>query len=83
MIGVAENNLCVDIIAEFMLMHTFDTAQSADRHKHGSEYLPVVGGYLSGAGCRTGSCSLQIKFHDAKLRISADSESKNVRYLPH
>lgn len=49
-VGVAQNDLRLDVLLQFSQVHTFDGAHSAYRHEDGSFDLPVVGRYQACAG---------------------------------
>ena len=44
MIGVAKNDLSVDLLPEFAEMNSLDTATRTYRHKYRCAYFAVVGG---------------------------------------
>ena len=48
MIGIAKNNLCLDLLLQFAKMQALDTAHCAYRHENRSLDLAMVGGNLTG-----------------------------------
>ena len=56
MIGVSKDNLGLDVVAQFMLMHGFYTTECAHRHENRSAYLSVVGSDKAGTRGSVGSC---------------------------
>ena len=49
-IGVAEDNLRLHLLAQYGEMHTFHTAACSHGHEDRGENLPMVGGYHSRTG---------------------------------
>ena len=49
-IGVAQDDLCLYVVAKLMLMHALDTAESAYGHEYGGENLAMIGGNLARTG---------------------------------
>ena len=79
MIGVPKNYLSLDILAEFVHMHTLDGARSAYGHKYRSFNISVVGIYDAGAGLAPGRRMLQSKFHIVcKVSVFARSMQKVI-----
>ena len=64
MIGIAQANLRPDIVGQFVLMHRFDRACRADRHKNRRFDASVRGFDQSGAGPRAVVAVLQGEFHE-------------------
>lgn len=63
MIGVAKYYLGIDIILEFTLMHSFDTADSAYGHENWGGDYSVVGSYLAGTCMGVRSCGFYFEIH--------------------
>ena len=62
-IGVAENDLGVNLVAELVCVHGLDAAHCADGHEYRCRYLAVVGGDDPGAGIAAGCKRLYPEFH--------------------
>ena len=58
MIGVAQNNLCLDIFFQFCYMYSFNSAQCSHRHEDRCLYLPVVCCYQTCTGITFSVCIL-------------------------
>ena len=43
MVGVTENDLRLDVVLEFLALHTLDGTYGTDRHEDGGEDISVVG----------------------------------------
>ena len=74
-VGIAEDDLGLDVLLQVPVIDTLDGADSAHRHENGGADLPVVGGDYARAGGGPGipGCELerehQISFNRSKLRI--------------
>ena len=74
-VGVAEDDLGLDVLFQVPVIHALDGADGAHRHEDGGADLPVVGGDHARAGGGPGipGCELerehQISFKRSKLRI--------------
>lgn len=63
MIGVAQDDLGMNLAAQFRNMHTLDAALCAHGHKYGSFDDSVVGDYASGACLGRWGSGLKRKVH--------------------
>lgn len=75
MVGVAEYNLRLDVIAQFAGMYPFHSRACAYGHEDGGLYRTMVGYDYSGACIGAGGCCFQLEFHVAKLRKLRDMSS--------
>src|SRR4051812_6744665 len=79
MIGVAKNDLCIDVGLELTLVHRFDRTRCADRHKDRSRYFAVGGGDHPGASLGLGVSCLNRELHRAKIRFVGYLEPISLR----
>ena len=74
-VGVAEDDLGLDVLLQILVVHALHRADGAHRHEDGGADLPVVGGNHAGAGGGPGipGCELErehlFSFKRSKLRI--------------
>ena len=63
MIGVAQYNLSLYIVAQLVHMHTFYRAHGTDGHEYRCGYVTVVGADKTGTGRTVAAGMLECEFH--------------------
>ena len=63
MIGVAQNDLGLNLFAQLVEVDAFYTSTGADWHEDRSKNLPMIRGEFASAGIRLCICMLKFKFH--------------------
>lgn len=67
MVGIAENDLSLYIVAQFVEMYAFYRTGCADRHEYRCLDDAVVGFYKSGTGLAVITCIFECKLHLEKF----------------
>ena len=71
-VGIAQDDLCVDILFEEGALHTFDSTNRAYGHKNGGLDIPMVGMHHASACARTHICMYKVKknvLHSVEMRL--------------
>ena len=74
-VGVAQDDLGLDLLTEFREMHTLHTAHRTHRHEDGRENLSVVGGNHTCTGIRGIVAMFYFKSHYLSAALSFFSSS--------
>ena len=64
MIGIAKYNLSLNVVAEFVHVHTLDGTRSAYGHENRGFDIPVIGRYNAGTSLTAGCRMLQSEFRN-------------------
>ena len=81
MIGVAKNDLSLDLLAQFAKMHSFHATYSAYRHKDRCLYLSVVGGNQSGTGIAGCISMLYFECHLIFLFVFSFFRNSEIKWI--
>ena len=68
-IGIAQDDLGVDVLSQFPLMHALDAAYRSHRHEDGGRDVPVRRRQDAGAGLGSGCGVLYLEFHRLWFRF--------------
>ena len=70
-VGIAQDDLCVDILFEEGTLHAFDGTHGAYGHKNRGCYIPMVGMHHACACARMRICMYEVKknfLHSVEMR---------------
>jgi hypothetical protein len=80
MIGISEDNLSFDVLAQFMLMHPFHRANCPDRHKNWRFYRAVIGVQYPSSRARFRVGMSKFKVH--KMLKTKRGKDKGISLVP-
>ena len=63
MISIPENDFCVYVVPQVLVVHSLDGAHGAHRHEYGGLHLTVIGSEHPGSCARAAVFGLESEFH--------------------
>ena len=82
MVGVAEDNLRVDIVLKERALYSLDSTNRANRHKNRGLYIPMVGMHHARACARVRIRMYKVEktfLHSVEIRLEVRGERLEVR----